>query len=168
MKRYAIVCDCVALRLVAWIDDDRRGSGSVTVGALNRFTKAVRNKENKRGGTTLYTNGCIDCGKYLEWTEQTVGEVLDAYAQMTPEWGNPPVIHVPAPIQPERDLSADEQQARREYRLRMVDAALGNAEPPQRDPRWYKPATVFEDRYRLDLSKVCDLNRRLRERGKSH
>jgi hypothetical protein len=166
VDKYVVVCDCNGGPnpwRIAWIDDGRSHGGSVVVNSVSRYTKAVRSEPNKRGGTTLYTIGCVSCGKGFPWTDQTAGEVLD---KVIPERGKLPVYSVPAPMQPQLELSEEEQRERREYRYRKIDAALGYSNEPPKDPRWYPAATLFEDRHAIPLLVLCEIVRQLRVRGK--
>jgi hypothetical protein len=169
MDRYVVLCDCDGgpnPRLIAWIDDQRGHGGAVFVNAVSRYTKAVRNEPNKRGGTTLYTIGCVGCGKGLPrgLTDETAGEVLDKF--VIPYRDRLAVCSVPALMQPEPEWSEEEQRERREYRHRKIDAALGYSSEPPRDPRWYPPATLFEDRHAIPLLLLCQAVSRIRDRGK--
>ena len=166
MDKYVVVCDCNGgpnPQRIAWIDDERSDGGSVVVAAVSRYTKQVRSEPNKRGGNTLYTLGCVSCGKRLEWTDQTAGEVLD---KVIPLRGDLAVYSVPSPIQPEPELSEEDQRERREYGRRKIDASLGYSEDPPKDPRWHRPATLFEDRHAIPLLALCEIVRQIRVRGK--
>jgi hypothetical protein len=168
VDKYVVVCDCTGGPNpwhIAWIDDERSHGGSVVVAAVSRYTKAVRSEPNKRGGTTLYTIGCVGCGRGFSdgLTDQTAGEVLD---RVIPLRENFAICSVPALMQPEPEWSEEEQRERREYGYRKIDAALGYSNEPPKDPRWYPPATVFEDRHAIPLQALCEIVGQLRVRGK--
>jgi hypothetical protein len=171
MGKYVVLCDCDGMipnpRIIAWITDERPRGGSVAVTAVSRYTKSVRNEPNKRGGTTLYTIGCVACGKGFAngVTDETMAAALD---RIIPKRSDLEVRSVPAPVQPEPELSEDEQQERREYGRRKITVIV-SGDPhadPLRDPRWYTAPTVFEERHIIPLLVLCEVVSHLRVRGK--
>ncbi|WP_204080977.1 hypothetical protein [Mycobacterium riyadhense] len=82
--KYVVMCGCDDERnplIVAWIDDDRRGSGRIHVGANHHWS------ETSYRGHVGYQVGHRACGRNIELNQDNTGELIDAIHQWLTEVG---------------------------------------------------------------------------------